>query len=385
MKVPETVFVNRATVFVVEDDYNLVHGIRDILELHNYQVLTAMNGIEGLQVLRTCETLPDIIVSDIMMPGMNGYEFLEEVRKDMRWAAIPFIFLTARGEKADVRAGKSMGVDDYMVKPFNAEDLLIVIDARLKRRKELDKIHSTEIGTVKQNILTILNHEFRTPLTYLVAYADMLNQDTQALSFDELNIFLHAINVGAERMRRLIENFILLVELETGEGKKNFDQRKKLLDDPKALVNALNSIAEKAQGLAEVKHITLRIEPLSEPLPEVIADIEYLKIALYRLVDNSIKFTTLPNTVIKLSVYTSDSGELCFSVLDQGRGIPANELQAIFEMFYQVDRSTFEDQGAGAGLSIVKKIAQLHKGHVSVQSEVGQGSCFTLRLPPSDH
>src|SRR4051794_24358646 len=103
-----------------------MQGIRDILELQGYQVLTANNGEDGLSAMRSAQILPDLIISDIMMPRMNGYEFLEAVREEVAWARIPFIFLTARGERADIRAGKSLGVDDYMIKPFNAEDLLIV-------------------------------------------------------------------------------------------------------------------------------------------------------------------------------------------------------------------------------------------------------------------
>ena len=122
---------NRHTILVVEDDYNLMQGIRDILALQDYDVLTANNGQDGINVLQSAHNLPDLIVSDIMMPRMNGYEFYEALRRETRWATIPFIFLTARGEKADIRAGKSLGVDDYIIKPFSAEDLLIVIEGKL--------------------------------------------------------------------------------------------------------------------------------------------------------------------------------------------------------------------------------------------------------------
>src|SRR5579859_2689111 len=206
---------DHATILVVEDDYNLMQGIRDILALQDYDVLTAHNGLDGIKTLQTAQTLPDLILSDIMMPHMNGFEFYEALRREARWATIPFIFLTARGEKADVRAGKSMGVDDYIIKPFSAEDLIMIIEGKLRRRRELLEVHGTEISDIKQSILTILNHEFRTPLTYIVAYADLLNTDTGALNYDEMRSFLQGMNTGADRLRRLIENFILLVDLET--------------------------------------------------------------------------------------------------------------------------------------------------------------------------
>src|SRR5262245_37756933 len=105
--------MSKARILIVEDDANLLDGIRTILELDHYAVVTAENGVQALHVLRTQPTPPELIVSDIMMPQMDGIEFLQQVRKETRWVAIPFIFLTARGEKSDVQRGKRLGVDDY--------------------------------------------------------------------------------------------------------------------------------------------------------------------------------------------------------------------------------------------------------------------------------
>src|SRR5205085_10250036 len=103
--------------------------------------------------------------------------------------------------------------------------------------KELHKLHTEEITDLKRGILTILNHEFRTPLTYIVAYADMLNQDTESLNYNEINTFLRSMNVGAERLRRLIENFILLVELEMGEARNVYEWRKKPLNNLQEIID----------------------------------------------------------------------------------------------------------------------------------------------------
>jgi CheY-like chemotaxis protein len=158
-----------------------------------------------------------------MMPEMNGYEFFEAVRLDKNWTAIPFMFLTAKGEKSDIRAGMSIGADDYVTKPFAAEELIDAVEARLRRHKELQVLRDTQVNDVKRNIMTILNHEFRTPLTYVVAYADMLNRDAETLSYGDIKMFLQGVNAGADRLRRLIENFILLVELETGESERTYN------------------------------------------------------------------------------------------------------------------------------------------------------------------
>src|SRR5260221_6564258 len=117
-----------ATILVVEDDTALLQGLRDILELSDYHVLTARNGVEGLAVLQN--RVPDLIVSDINMPRMDGYQFYGQVRARPDWVSVPFIFLTARSEKADVRHRKILGADDYITKPFEDADLLVSVRSK---------------------------------------------------------------------------------------------------------------------------------------------------------------------------------------------------------------------------------------------------------------
>src|SRR5215207_9843400 len=125
-------------VLIVEDDAPLLSGIKEIFEMVEYTVMTAHNGIEGLSVLgEQVDNPPDIIVSDITMPYMDGFHFLEEVRKQDQWVKIPFIFLTAHGERPDRRKGALLGADVYLTKPFNVEDLLVQVSARIDRHKQM--------------------------------------------------------------------------------------------------------------------------------------------------------------------------------------------------------------------------------------------------------
>jgi len=366
-----------ATILVVEDDALILQGIRDILELQNYAVTTATSGLEGLDVLRQMESAPDLIISDIMMPYMNGYEFFKAVRQKPNWMRIPFIFLTAMGKKSDVRLGKMLGVDEYVIKPFEAEDLIVTVASKLRRHRELFQVQQTQVSTIKRNILTILNHEFRTPLTYIVAYADMLNRDADELSYKEMKTFLSGINAGADRLRRLIENFILLVELETGEATTTFNWRKQKLNEYASIVE--NAVLE-VMPIAQEKDLTIEMLPLPLNLPVVVGDAQYLKTALIRLLDNAIKFSSRPREHILVSVDCTDT-HIMFDVTDHGRGIAPQEQQEIFDIFYQINRHEYEDQGAGAGLPIVNRIALLHGGFVHLESEIGRGSRFSLCIP----
>jgi two-component system, sensor histidine kinase and response regulator len=367
----------KATLLVVEDEPNLLLGIRDILELDDYQVMTAHDGREALQVLENAdEHIPDLIVSDIMMPHLNGLEFLQEVRKKEDWVRIPFIFLTAKGSKQDVQQGKMLGVDDYLIKPFDADDLLVAVDSRLKRHRALNEVQEGVISNVKRNILTILNHEFRTPLTLVVAYADMLKEgNVEGMSETELLMFLREINNGANRLRRLIENFILLVELETGDAQKTFEWRKTRIEDLPRLIEVA---VKQQEENPKVNHMMTIDAP--ENLPAIMGDREYLMAILTELLSNAIKFSP-EDKPIEIGLKAADDNDtLKLTVRDHGRGIPPDQMAIIWESFYQVNRDQYEDQGAGSGLAIVKGLADMHDAQFDIDSTPGEGTCFTLTL-----
>jgi len=371
--------MSKATILVVEDNLDMLEAIRQILEMHEYTVLTARHGLAALELLKSCPVPPDLIVSDIMMPSMNGYQFFEAVRRVDDWIAIPFIFLTAKGEREDIHRGKRMGAEDYVVKPFGADDLLVAVSAKLDRKRQLDTIAQDGVAEIKRNILTILNHEMRTPLTFVVAYADMLDREAKDLSVEEMRSFLRGVNVGANRLRRLIENFILLVELETGEAAATYVTRRQPLVE---FAGMLQDARQKFEDLATEKGVPLAFE-VAEYLPPVMADHEYLSAAIECLLDNAIKFTDQPGRAVRVRIAPARDG-IAIEVQDRGRGIPPHELAHIFKAFYQIDREKYEDQGAGSGLAIVEGVARLHQGTVEVQSAVGEGSTFTIRLPRAE-
>ncbi|MCC6799822.1 MAG: hybrid sensor histidine kinase/response regulator [Anaerolineae bacterium] len=368
--------MGKATILVVEDDLHLMEGIRDILEINEYEVLTATHGHAGMEVLQRQPVPPDLIVSDIMMPHMDGYAFFEAVRATDAWIAIPFIFLTAKGERDDIRRGKRMGAEDYVVKPFSADDLLVAVSAKLDRKRQLDAVAQGSITEIKRNILTILNHEMRTPLTYVVAYADMLSREGPELGLNDMRAFLRGINAGANRLRRLVETFILLVELETGEATATYAWRRQPMADFSGL---LQNVRQKYTDIAVEKSLHLEFEE-APALPSVMVDQDYLSAAVECLVDNAIKFTDQPERPVRVQV-TPSGGGVAIAVQDKGRGIPPRELEHIFETFYQIDRAKYEDQGAGSGLAIVSAVVRLHQGKVEVSSVPGEGSTFTIYLP----
>lgn len=367
-------------VLVVEDDAHLLSGIKEILEIEDYTVITAHNGVEGLKVLKEQgDHPPHLIVSDIGMPYMDGFRFLEEVRKYDQWVKIPFIFLTAHGERADRNRGVQLGADEYLTKPFNAEDLVLRVESRIRRHEHITTVEKSSadaaIVDVKRKILTILNHEFRTPLTLVVAYAELLKEfDPDSMSEDEVMTFLKGVNSGANRLRRLVENFITLVELESGDIARTYEWRRR------PITSLYEHVMEAHQQITYPDETPRAFEcHVSQNIPEFVADAQMLTMVIRELLDNAAKFTPQDKHFTLRAACTGDWVEI--QVQDFGRGLPESEFEKIWAPFYQYERDKFEHQGAGSGLAIVSGILDIHGGDRRVSSVEGEGSVFTVRLP----
>ncbi len=347
-------------------------GIRDVLDMAGYKVQLAENGQEALQVLTRFR--PDLIISDIMMPEMDGFALLEEVRRRPNWAVIPFIFLTAKGQRTDIRAGKQLGADDYLVKSVDLDDLLVVVRAKLDRAIVLRQQSLKEMENLKNTILNMLSHEFRTPLTYITGYVDLLQEGSW--SAEDLQKFLSRIKGGSARLNRLVEDFLLLVRFETDDAHQAYLMDKRPFTGWEILINR---VFENLREAAAHRAVDL-VADVAPNLPLIDAHENYLENALYRLVDNAIKFSKPGGSQVMVRV-TAEDQRVCVCVIDHGIGIPPLELPKMFDRFHQINRERMEQQGAGVSLAIVRGIAELHRGEVECASEEGVGSEFTMWLP----
>ncbi len=143
------------TVFLVEDDDDLVQNLKIFMEMHDFKLISAFNGNEGLETLSKLENLPDVIISDILMPGMDGYDFYMKVAENYKWSRIPFFFLSGKTERDDVRFGKMLGADDYITKPFKAKELLKRIKKTIKKHIEISK----DSKILEEELKEILKYE----------------------------------------------------------------------------------------------------------------------------------------------------------------------------------------------------------------------------------
>ena len=381
-----------AKILVVEDNLDMLEGIVDYLEVSrdlefDVDIYTAMNGRRALEVMQT--VTPDLIISDIMMPQMDGMTFYRQVRSNMQWIRIPFIFLTARGDESDIRLGREMGADLYITKPFEVEQLVDLINTQIKRYFRRLEAAKLEISGAKAHMLQVINHELRTPLTYVTAYTEILQaslkqSDSPGSQFE----YLTGIQSGCVRLGNIIDDLLTVIEIRSGRFGKKIQEATTYIDNPTIL---LRQAAKNFQTNAANPNIRLHLPPPTE-LPAILGDAEAIEDALTRLIDNAIKFTEVAILLrvapegeqrVELNVEQRDDA-IVFSIVDYGIGFPEHMQSDIFRFFVQHDRDYLEQQGCGAGLSTAFAIVEQHDGFITAKSEKGGETRFEVWLPTAE-
>lgn len=362
-----------ATVLVVEDNVDLNMAICEILESFEFEVHSAKDGYDALEWLK--ENKPDMILCDIMMPGMDGYTLLKHTRGDNSLRTLPFIFLTARTSVADRRMAKEIGIEDYLTKPVDSNDLIAAINNALRRRQIMQAEMQEQLNGLRDRIVGILRHEFRTPLTFVLGYAEYLLDVTSGdFNIDELRTSASAILDGGRRLQQLIETFLLLAELQNRE----LDMQE--IGRVRATELWMDTKQEFApQCDAAGLHLDLNC---ANDDAYLFADTEMVREALRRLMDNAIRYRRPESQTIWLSVeLVPPATYVGLRIRDEGAGMPTEQLKRYATAFEQYDRDNRTEPGAGLSLALIRHVAHLHGGSLEIESELGVGSSFTLWLP----
>lgn len=359
-------------ILVVEDAQSLRKDVLEMLGFEGYQGIGAENGLVGVQQAR--EHLPDLIICDIMMPEMDGYGVLEQLRKDPRTQSIPFIFLTARTERLDMRLGMELGADDFLTKPFHAAELLKTVKTRLdmeeKRRAAVDE----DMNKLRDNIMMALPHELRTPLNVILGFSDLLMTDSQLMDAARITEMSQHINQSALRLFRLIENFLVYThtELMLTDRHQWQNLQNSYAIYPKAAIE--HRASQRAQQSERQNDLRLSVQEVEAV---AIGD-DYLGKIVEELVDNALKFSTDGNPV-DLSGERHDD-QYVITVTNRGRGMTSEQI-ALVGAYMQFERRIHEQQGAGLGLIICKRLAELHGGELGIESKVNNETVVWVRLP----
>ncbi|MHB8337206.1 MAG: ATP-binding response regulator [Ignavibacteriaceae bacterium] len=357
------------SILIVEDDKALRYDIDEILSSAGYNVIHAENGKEAVDIVKN--NLPDLVVSDIMMPVIDGYELLEHFQKETQLENIPFIFLTAKSTKSDIRKGMNEGADDYIIKPFRAKDLLTAVQIRLNKKNKWQK----KIAKIRESFALTVPHELRTPLIPVLGFADIILDDFNNLSKDEIYDMVKRIKSGATRLHSRIERFILFSsvrgDLSDAEAVK-FLRKETIISFEELISSTINEAAKNYNRFSDIK---IDLQPSDKGLR--ISDY-YFPIIINELTDNSCKYSE-PETVIMIKgTKQNDLYEITFS--NNGRGLNQEQINNInlFEQFPVIDQAK---SGSGIGLYLVREILKAFKGHFNIESEPGKFTKVSIQIP----
>lgn len=365
-------------VLFVEDSLQLLENTSLELEFRGYEVIQATDGRAALNILRTCERLPDVIISDIAMPDMDGYDLLERIRSESKWYGIPVLFITAFDSRNSIQISKELGVDDYIVKPFEVDDLIAAIENKLKRIRAFQHVAEENLDDARRTLLNMLSHELRTPLTTIYGGSAFL-ADSLADSPDETVTYLiRLIQRGADRLNRLTGKALALLQIDSGQLKTAFQQAQTR--------HAINDIVQVAVAAVENEIIVdqreIEIQVSASELPLYVAGIHsYLVMMIEEPLRNAVAFS--PNgSKITVEIRKANN-QVWVAIHDNGPGISASDLERIWDRFVQINRDTDLQQGIGLGLSIIREAARIHGGDCFITSQVGKGTTLTISLPIS--
>lgn len=360
------------TILIVEDSISVLEALRGLLVASGYEVMTAFNGREALDQLPNQK--PHLIISDIMMPVMDGREFFKRLRSCSDWNDIPFIFLTARGQGSEVREAKKLGVDDYLVKPFSSEDLLAIVEGKLQRmRGIMQHAYHQKLNYIRDEIVKALSHELKTPLTKIQGYVELIMSKAYA-DENQLSTFAKEILLGSRRLEEIVEEFITIARFEL-QANRDIDMTDVGTVD---VTDLAHHAVQKVQSVCERRGVHLNFAEPPEPLFIRVMASEVCE-ALYHILLNAIKFSEQGSEVNFLIL--PENSDAVFTIQDFGPGIDSEHLAKIFDKFYQVNRSELEQQGVGLGLTITKIATEKNEGTIQVTSERGEGTTFKLRFP----
>ncbi|MDD5175420.1 MAG: response regulator [Sterolibacterium sp.] len=379
-------------ILIVDDNSNNLFTLQALLKrLHDCEVIAANSGEETLT--RVVEKQVDLILLDVQMPGMDGFETARHLQMTERTRNIPIIFITAVF-KADEFAsrGYAIGAVDYLTKPIDDNLLLnrIRLYQRLHQRERslaatVENLRRNEqllaaakdaaeaANRAKSVFLANMSHELRTPLNAILGFAQLMEHDARIPEDDRHN--LQTINKSGRHLLSLINDILEISKIEAG--------RLQVTPGTVDLPGLLQTLTESMALRAHEKGLRLRFE-LPPDLPHHIeTDVAKLRQILLNLLSNAVKFTRQGEIVLSARVVSSFNRQavLEFAVYDTGVGIAADELERIFRAFYQTEAGIRQGEGTGLGLTISREYARLLGGELTAESTLGQGSVFELKLP----
>ncbi len=373
--------LKKNTILVADDEEGMRRILRFRLTKAGYEVTCVENGKKALEFLE--KERPDLIISDISMPEMNGYELYKEVSSRKEYRFIPFLFLSSKSERQDIIFAKKMGVDDYLTKPVDKDLLLISVEAKLARFAELKEEHTKLIEQKINAMYRVLTHEINTPISIINGFTELSEMLLSAgkVRIEELKTFMEGIKSGNDRLKKLAEKVLILNSIDGGYEERRYISLKenRFIE----LTDLIRSISYNFKDMIDEKKVDVILNLPEEGLMVKAVD-SHVTCIMENLIDNAIKFVRRNTGKVEVNAYKK--GETVkVEVKDNGIGIPEEEREKIFDRYYQYNREKTEQQGLGIGLSLVRSLAQINNLDLELKTEVTKGTTFTIIFKDIDN
>ncbi|MFM6138506.1 MAG: response regulator [Sphaerospermopsis kisseleviana] len=391
---------NYATILIVDDNPVNLKLLDLILSTAGYKVKKEMNGLEVIKQVPVL--LPDLILLDIMLPDITGFEICEQLKSNPLTASIPIIFMTALTDTVDKVKGLSLGAVDYITKPFKKEELLARVRTHLHLKNLIQSLENQnielreltqknqdleqrvaertaelqealekekELNQLKSRFITMASHEFRTPLAIISSSSAILENFSDRLSPDKKQEHLKTIQNTIVHITQILDDVLMINRAEAHKLELHLQS-----GDIIAFCHHLKEETE-SRNTKHIIDLSLNIDP---EMAIFQFDKKLLWQILHNIINNAIKYSPYHNC-INLSL-TKDNNKIIFEVQDSGIGIPQEDQAKLFESFHR-GANIGNIPGTGLGLSIVKKCLDLHQGEITIKSEVGQGTSVRFSIP----
>lgn len=349
--------MRKIRVLAVDDDEGNIALLTAKLTADGYEADAAYDGVEALEKVKSFN--PDLVLLDVMMPKMDGYEVCRRLKADEKTQHISVIMLTARKEVEDKVLGLDMGADDYLSKPFSLMELSARIRSLLHIREMQTRLREMEKLAALGRLVDGIAHEIRNPLTTIGGLARRVKDK---MADKQLHGHINLIIQEVERLENIIRRVDEYKKAQVSELREG------------DINEVINEAVDKIKDAAVKKNINIKLSLMPVP-PALMIDKTNLTKAILNILQNSIE-AVYGNGEIEITGMPSEGGYMELIIRDTGCGIKAEELQYIFNPFY-----TSRTTGAGLGLTIAYKIIQDHKADISVESREGKGTVVSIKFP----
>jgi two-component system, sensor histidine kinase and response regulator len=356
-------------ILVVDDTPDNCLLIQAILQDEGYQVELSDSGKDALAKIE--QLPPDLVLLDVMMPGMDGYEVTRRIRENTKLPFMP-ILLTTAYDQPSVAQGLDLGADDFIRKPVHFDELLARVRALLRLKHSVDE--RDQIARQREDFVSRLTHDLRTPLVAADRMLNLLLQGAMGELSEDVQEVMATMIRSNSNLLTMVNMLLEVYRYEAG--------RKTLTFSPVNLAEMTEEVVKELSPLAIDKHLALNLEYDQAAAFTIKGDRIELHRVLTNLIGNAIKFTDEGAVTVRLSLVNRDAKQssIKLEIQDTGPGIPLEDRATLFESFIT---GKHKRSGSGLGLHLARRIVEAHNGTISVESEVGKGSCFTVLLPIS--